>query len=57
MKGMDGEQTSDKGTGPESLGHPAQNQKKKKRVDHMEEKVDQVIALGVEAKEFIVKHP
>jgi len=57
MKGMDGKQTSDKGTGPESLGHPAQNQKKEKCVQYMEKKVDQVIALGVEAKEFIVKHP
>jgi hypothetical protein len=55
-EGMYREQTGYKDTWPEFLCHPVEYKKKKYGVYNMEEKIHQVIALGVEAKDLIVKH-
>ena len=56
MERMYRKQTGYKGTWPEFLGHPAKYKKKEYGVHYMEEKIYQVIAVGVEAKDLIVKH-
>jgi hypothetical protein len=48
--------SGDKGAWPEFLRHPVEYKKKEDSVHNMEEKIYQVKALGVEAKDLIVKH-
>jgi hypothetical protein len=51
MEGMYRKQTSYKGTWPEFLCHPVEDKKKEYGVQNMEEKVHQMIAVGIEAKD------
>jgi hypothetical protein len=56
MEGMYRKQTGYKGAWPEFLCHPVEYKKKEYGVHDMEEKIDQVKTLGIEAKDLIVKH-
>jgi hypothetical protein len=46
-----------KGAWPECLCHPAKHKKKEDGIHHVEEKICQVKALGIEAEDLIVKQP
>ena len=53
---MDGEHGRHEGAGPETAGHPPQDQEQQDRRGGVQQDVGQVVSAGVQAVELAVQH-
>ncbi len=56
MQGMEGKESSDKGTFPESACHAVKEPEEEQCAEDMQDKVGQMIPAGIQAVKLIVEH-